>query len=286
MPKENTHAFFAQNVVFDLEKQNPLLAKKIKKNMAYFKMGSYFPDIFFYSSEFEKISKIIHGENKEKTNQFIFYLLEKISAKDEKSFSFICGILCHFGLDIVFHPMIFSLTGDFEKDPSAEYCHIQFETALDKKLTPALHLEKNLKILKNLEVIEVIEKYFQIEKTSVYKIYNKHLFFNRLFRIAPLYFIVLFFFKVGLMKNKKNLGVFYADASFNKISLPDSFYYENSISNKKEKCSISEMLDKASLLTIRYIEGAEKFIRKEISKGKLAEIIKGENLSTGKVRND
>ena len=139
MPKENTHIYFADGLLARLDNE---LKKLVKDNIDYFYLGSITPDTFYYSEQkaIVEISDYLHGNDGNLTNELIFDLLDTArDNKNDKDFVFALGFITHCALDIIWHPVIFYLTGDYHSlDKSiaakAQYQHRYFETQLDSKV--------------------------------------------------------------------------------------------------------------------------------------------------------
>ncbi|MFZ2253539.1 MAG: zinc dependent phospholipase C family protein, partial [Minisyncoccia bacterium] len=132
MPKENTHLYFADNICKEID--NGEFIKIIAKHRNLFYLGSFFPDVFFYSKHdrIKEFGHFIHGRDGNLTNELIFNLLD--NAKDKKSepdLIFTLGVLAHFALDITFHPIINYLSHDPSDYNRELYLHHHYETLLD-----------------------------------------------------------------------------------------------------------------------------------------------------------
>lgn len=221
MPKENTHAYFAQRVLSKLEKEHHQIANKIKSQKNFYILGGYSPDVFFYSKkpEYKKISDYIHGHGGEKTNMIPRELAEKtkVSRKTESE-AFLYGFLTHLAMDIVFHPVIFYLTGNpysknKEQNPINFHRHRQLETALDKNLHRGFGLLDPRDInIQELLFIRLIEDKFNADKEELLQTYRKHFSNNLLFRRKYLYYLILFLNKINILKISDLLGLFYQNA--------------------------------------------------------------------------
>lgn len=155
MPKEISHILFADEVArsLDMDQQSLLGANR----SAYY-FGSVAPDLFYYDiplpgdggQSAEKWGGIIHGKDGEDNNRHVLGMIDSIaesrtgaktadastiSDRDAK-LAFVCGYLTHVALDTYFHPLVYSVSGNyFDKDPAerrrAEARHRTFESCLD-----------------------------------------------------------------------------------------------------------------------------------------------------------
>ena len=135
MPKELTHILFADAVAADLEAGGRTgLASLLSRERATLHFGSIATDTLFYGftlpvldRDFQPWGDIIHGEEGEDTGTPVREMLERLrggtteragSASDDAKFAFVCGFLTHMALDIVFHPWVYSVTGQYyDADP-------------------------------------------------------------------------------------------------------------------------------------------------------------------------
>lgn len=135
MPKELTHILFADAVIAGLEaggEAGP--ADLLRRERATFHFGSIATDTLFYGvtlpvldRDFRPWGDIVHGEEGEDTGTPIREMLERLrdgtagaagGASDDVKFAFVCGFLTHMALDIVFHPWVYSVTGQYyDPDP-------------------------------------------------------------------------------------------------------------------------------------------------------------------------
>jgi len=278
MPKENTHVFFANRVFGEIKKIHPEVSKIIEKNLYQYQVGSYLPDIFFYNKKYSKVSKNIHGERNNLTNILILQLLDKTESNDQKSLSFIFGILTHFASDITLHPMINSQSRNF-------YEHVRSETALDEKINSRNNLLPPIKkeVIKSTKAVNTLEDYFKIKKGGTLKIYQRHNVYNKIFRSIVIYIILASLKKIKWFNDKGKLGLFYGNLLFNKIEIKNKYTFINPATDKTTKKSVTDLFDKSCHLAINYIISAYDYKEGKINKSDLINIIRGESLTTGKI---
>lgn len=102
-------------------------------------LGSIAPDAPYYhvkDPSFKHVGEIVHGTNGENTYKIPAQALQSSSAKSPSLLAFIAGYLSHVATDQIFHPLVFSQTGDYyHTDPTQAFLargrHRYFETVLD-----------------------------------------------------------------------------------------------------------------------------------------------------------
>lgn len=157
MPKEITHIHIAEKILNALPESVQLI---LKQNQSSYYFGSIAPDIFYYDvaniknrtieSRIEW-GEIIHGRYGNDTMLHLIYILDQIRAnKSDNSrnstnhrnsilLSFVCGFLTHIAADTIFHPYIYSVTGNYYDQNQTEHKasiarHRLFETCLDQHI--------------------------------------------------------------------------------------------------------------------------------------------------------
>lgn len=288
MPKENTHLHFAEKI----RKLNPELADSINKNLNYFNLGSVTPDTFFYSknkSVFE-LSNFLHGAEGNLTNKFIFDLLDYANKnQDEKILVFTLGYITHCCLDIVFHPVIFYLTGnyhhkDFEKREKAVYQHRRFEVLLDKKVNGEYHFANSIdkEIYEDKNLIKVISEILKISELDVKFSFLRQFKLNKVFKNDLLHKVLRILNKLHILKYHKESAFFYGKLS-NDIEIPEEVEYKDLLTGVIEKKSLGELFDIAHTKTRLAILSAYKYYLNKESREQAEQNISGESLDTGKI---
>jgi hypothetical protein len=290
MPKENTHTYFAEKVLSKIQKEDPILAGQIQERQKFYLLGSYSPDVFFYSKnpENKKISDFIHGHEGEKTNITPIKLAEKIKQeRNPRDEIFLYGFLTHMAMDIVFHPIIFYLTGNpysenKEQNPKNFHRHRQLETALDRKLHSQFKLLDPQSVdIPSLKFASLLENKFNVSQKEILETYQKHYSNNLLFRRKYLYYLILFLNKINILKISDLLGLFYPNAK--KIQFPEKIKYKDLFNGKTKETTLKKLFKEAENLSKNYILTVRKFLNDEISKKDVEEVIQGQNLDTGVV---
>lgn len=142
MPKEITHLIVADEVLSALPKQE---SRELIRNRHLYDLGSTAPDLFYYDLPFpfevlastEIFSERIHGKSGEDNMAHVLWMLGELKERPvEGGFAFIAGYLTHTASDAVFHPMVYSMTGNYYAEDAQERKrsrarHRVLETSLD-----------------------------------------------------------------------------------------------------------------------------------------------------------
>ena len=148
MPKEITHIHIA-NIALDHYSAD--VSQLLTKQKRIYEIGSVAPDLYYYDIPLPLIEKSIipwgekiHGRDGNDTMLHVFALLDHAKAiqsvlpvKASKIFAFTCGFLTHIAADTIFHPYIYSITGNYYADDLKERRlassrHRLFESCLDQ----------------------------------------------------------------------------------------------------------------------------------------------------------
>ena len=146
MPKEIVHWLIAEQTACLL--RGTPLEKIVAANPECLRFGAIFPDVLFYlvgkrsSRRIGRLGDILHGTGGEDTYRLLRSLLE-ITETSEASgplTAFWIGVASHLQADIVFHPLIYYLTGNYhdecpEKRTLAIQRHRRLEVMLDMYFT-------------------------------------------------------------------------------------------------------------------------------------------------------
>lgn len=142
MPKEITHLIVADEVLRALPKAE---RSAILRHRHLYDLGSTSPDLFYYDLPFpfellestEVFSERIHGRSGEDNMAHVLWMLREMKEHPaEGGLAFIAGYLTHTASDAVFHPMVYSMTGNYYAEDAAERKrsrarHRVLETSLD-----------------------------------------------------------------------------------------------------------------------------------------------------------
>lgn len=291
MPKDNTHIYFADKIIKKYHPEEYISI--IKKNINYYYLGSIFPDTFYYSDKIseERISDHIHGKDGNPTNRIIFDFLEHAKKnKSERELAFILGFISHFALDIVFHPVVYYLSGNYHDKDSAKknqaiYLHRHLETYLDKKINNNYKIDKllNTGLLKNFKLLDIYKDKFEVTFYNIERIFTKQIKYNILFRNKYIYYILLILNKLRILKNKKDLALFYENIKIDKRFLPEKIKYLDLVTGEEKETSLKDLFEKSFLFAVDMLGAAFKYYNNQITWGQCSDIIKGESLNTGKI---
>jgi hypothetical protein len=289
MPKENTHLYFAHQVAEVIPDE--ALANLIRREMGVFYFGSVVPDTFYYSkkSEVIKISEYLHGKDGNLTNEFIFELLKKAKeSRNQADLVFALGFITHCVLDIVFHPVIYYLSGNYY-DPNREaadraiYLHRHLETALDARVNQSFYFDKliRLSFLDKLSFDEVLIKKFGISRAEFLLTLRHKALLLKALHYDWLYYVLVALRRLGLVRRPVLVGIFYRNLKHEQHSLPDFIAYRHPVSGEAKQVTIQELFYKARHLAVDRLTAAYAYYLGEIKKEEALEIIHGESLSAG-----
>lgn len=147
MPKEITHIHIAELIRDALPEK---LAHTLNQHSHTYQFGSMSPDMYYYdiTLPFEKkpdleYGEYIHGRYGNDNSVHVLWMIEQTRkirldrpAEADARLAFLCGYLTHVAADVIFHPYIYSVSGNYydpdpEKRKQAEIRHRMFETCLD-----------------------------------------------------------------------------------------------------------------------------------------------------------
>jgi hypothetical protein len=142
MPKEITHWIASIKTAEALHES--LLGDAALKNVNALKFGAIFPDILFNlpnthsMARYRNIAHSLHGDNGEDAYNQIRHFTAAMQEKpySEQLLAFLLGVVTHIRTDMVFHPMVYYLTGNpRHAEPSmrseAIQQHRRFESLMD-----------------------------------------------------------------------------------------------------------------------------------------------------------
>jgi len=289
LPKENTHILLVNRIIDALDCGE--LKALLQANYKSICFGSIVADTFFYSSNKEvlKISDELHGKSGEKTNEIIFDMLDH--ARQHRSENFLClsmGYISHCVFDMVFHPVIYSLTGNYydkdtTKSDQAVYRHRLIETKLDMKINGIYFLDnildKNDKSL--LNVLDMIAAKYGITNGHIRKAFYKQLIINKCFRSRFMYRLATMLDKAGILDYKKVLPLFYGHSYKSDMEIGEVIEYRDILTGQEKQGSLTWLLKAAEDESIKRIEAAYAYYNNTIDRGCAMEIVRGESLDTG-----
>lgn len=148
MPKEITHIHISELVARGCTQA---AAAILERHPRIYDWGAVSPDLFYYDISIPWLEKkgpvawgeIIHGRDGEDTTAHLHLLIERArqlrptdGRRSDALFALVAGYLTHFAADTIFHPYVYSLSGnyyaaDLSERRTAESLHRLFETGLD-----------------------------------------------------------------------------------------------------------------------------------------------------------
>jgi hypothetical protein len=291
MPKENTHIWFAYNILGRFKED--VAARLVSTHIYEYLLGSFSPDTFFYSGhpEIEQISEVIHGKNNIPTNEVPIALIE--NAEHAGDIAFALGFLTHCALDIVMHPVIYYLTGNYyDDDPvkmsHSRYRHALFETGLDIKIRNSLRMHRLpfKKLFDCLTFPRYIASRFGSQKNLITGTLKKQLFANMLFSSNLGYLVLKPLIMTGKFGDPYILGLCYKEAGHSWQDIADSYSIRDIICGEEKNVTIEGLFRKAEAKALSMVDSAFEYSRGSISKKELLIAVPGENLGTGKIGHD
>lgn len=261
--------------------------------MRFLYFGCVAPDIFYYGKgeQIRSISEFLHGRYGNLTNEVVFELLDRAKKeKAEADLVFTFGYLTHCALDIVFHPVVYYLSGNYyDKDPQkaneAVYLHRHLETFLDNKINHNFYYNDliNNRTLRKLAFSKVISDRFKISIKDQEKTLIRKSILLKVLKNDFILNILYLFYRPRLSKYKMFLGIFYGNLKKDNRIFPDVINYKDIISGEDRSTSITELFGRAENVAAQYIDCAYKYYNDSISLNNAKKIIRGESLNTGKI---
>jgi hypothetical protein len=286
MPYENTHLYLADKVKRKLGGR--ALNAALDAHLAYFQLGSIFPDTLFYSKE-EEINRVaykLHGDDGQPTSRFVFDVLDVArDSNSQRDFAFIAGYLTHCAADITFHPLVFYMSGykpnaGKTRKQKASYLHWKYETLIDSRLNDVFRFEKCIqpRLIHNLiapEVLgveaETLEAALKKQKRYFSKIGSR--FYYHAFRVMG---------ALGCVPPESVAG-FYHSLNTGDISLPERIHYRDVLSGENLETSLESLVQRCVNLGVRLVTAAHEYVTGGIDRAACEVMIAGESLHTGKL---
>jgi hypothetical protein len=254
--------------------------------------GAIVADTFFYSpdSNVVAVSEKLHGKDGEKTNELTFHLLEK--AKGERSERLLCltlGYISHCVFDMIFHPIIYYLVGNYYDDNpskrnSSIYRHRLIETGLDDEVNGRYYLDEILRSdVEALKVFLVImaERY-GVDPGRMIHALKKQLWANRCFRSTVVYWVIHLLNRLGIGDFDLILPLFYRHRKREHQRLGQNIRYCDIIDGNPQERELKELFDTAIEKTIQRTNAAISFYQGTMDRDAALKIIRGESLDTGR----
>ena len=284
MTYENTHLYLADQIRTSTGIDD--IKRMIDLNIDFYRLGSIFPDIFYYSrcKNVSKIAYDLHGENGLPTNRFVFDVLERIMGTgDEKNLAFILGYVTHCAVDITLHPVVYYLAGFMPNESKTEkkqssYLHWHYETCIDAQVNDHYFLQEmiNPDDLKNLLAL----RFVKVRESEGLRALNRQIRFFGVIRKQTYYKIFRLLSKIGIVPHEV-IGGFYPNMELEKRRLPEPIIYRDVISGEEKQMAFTDLMSQAIQLGVRMIESAFDFYSGKISREDCEKTISGFNLFTG-----
>ncbi len=286
MASENTHIYLADRMREEIN--DHVLKRFISGHMDYYFLGSIFPDILFYSKDKQviDIAHHLHGENGILTSRIVFDLLDRIKAeKEEKNFSFVSGLLTHYAVDIIFHPVVFYFSGykpdgSKQEDGRSAYLHMHYETSIDKQINDRYYLDKiiNPETIKDL----IIPQMLGIKQSAIGHALRRQIKYISLTHSR--FYLVIFkaLCKLGFFPDRAVAG-FYPNLEKETIRLPDPIQYKDVITGEPKQTTLNDLIEEAVQFGCRMIETAYADYTGRINRDECEKVIAGQSLETGRM---
>ncbi len=141
MPKERTHLLIAEETLGRIE--NASLRQLINNKSAFFYLGAIFPDMlilpFGKGPEHTSWADLLHDRSETSSSGIVHQLLAALREETDdqaEKLVFILGYLTHAAADMIFHPLVFYLSGDYyhrdkKQRATSQASHHHLETQLD-----------------------------------------------------------------------------------------------------------------------------------------------------------
>lgn len=284
MPKENTHIWFANELLSSPE-LSEAAAEIIRPQIKDYYLGAVAPDILFYSrdSKLEQTADALHGLSGMPTNTVVMEILKRKPTPRDVAFA--AGYVTHCCLDATFHPMVYYFSGNYYDDDEAaaakaKFLHRYIETRLD------IFLNSNLKIttqihkhsLDGLLFSAIIEEISGSPAAGVVKALERQLMMNKFFygkrsKLLPPFTI----------NSKMNHGLFYRNVKHkDRLSTLDELLIgRNPVTGEPFETTYSKLFDAAGKQAAIRIRALLKFIKGETTLQELSQTVRGEDLDTG-----
>ncbi len=288
MPKENTHLWFAQETLHHVP--DPQLLRDVSGHMGRYYLGSFIPDTFFYASDsaLSDISETLHGKNGAPTNEAVLSVLDQ--ARGMHDIAFALGYVTHCALDIVFHPVINALAGNYyDEDPvqrsRSAYLHRRIETCLDVRINNRLRIYRLTSpgLVRGLAYEDFISGRFSASRRALEITLFKQLLINRLFASRAAYAAIRLFYGLGILRHQEVLSLFYANVGDGIDCLQDPVSYYDGKTRSEKSVSLDTLFARALDKALDMMLAAYGYARGSVSREQLLDAIPGASLSTGEI---
>jgi hypothetical protein len=213
-------------------------------------------------------------------------------ARQSRSESLLClasGYISHCVFDMFFHPVIYSLAGNYydknmSKREAAIYNHRLIETGLDRVVNNKYYLHDILDANDRLmhDFLERIAVKFNISNGHLIGAYKKQIRINGCFRNRFIYNMINLLNKLKIIDFANILPLFYDHLGKDKMELKGVIDYCDILHGHALQDSFSNLFESAKEESIKRITAAFDYYDGGIDKSSAMQIIKGESLDTGR----
>lgn len=251
-------------------------------------LGAVFPDTLFYSKNDDifQIAYKLHGDDGSPTNRFVFEVLDRIKgSKDRRNFSFIAGYLTHCAADIIFHPVVFCISGQIadaaaNQKQRGSYLHWYHETLIDRHINNGFNVHEQVhpSLISDLIAPQILN----IEAHMIVKALKRQMRYFSMIRSRFYYYVFRILSKTGLMPPETVAG-FYDHLNTEDITLPEIIHYEDLFCGAPIETTLDDLTDQTVKLGGRLIESAHSYFTGFITRDECKQTISGKNLDTGRL---
>lgn len=312
MPDTITHYLFGLDQAKNLS-DSPVY-KIIKDNRNLYFIGLQGPDPMYYhaphkNQNFFSVASLMHQSH---TGYFLSSSLcfAKKHVNNPELFdpcmAYICGLLCHYALDVTCHPYIFYLGGRYNsEDPNTlkyQGMHKRIEVAIDSLLLQekfnrsANSFKVHKHILKDVELPQIILDMYEELLFSIYALPNGSRVIKDSYHDFRNYFI-LTYDRLGLKKNLATVATPLLPKSI--ANLANTFSYHDCVDEFTDYINVKkavwlhpvtgnvytfsfyDLLRNAHKLATNLIDGAYAFIQSEITLEELEALLPNVSYLTG-----
>jgi hypothetical protein len=290
LPKENTHLLLLNGVIDAMDCAE--IRGILKANYESLCFGGIVADTLFYSANKDvvQIAEELHGKEGERTNGLTFELLDH--ARNHRSETVLCvsmGYISHCVFDMILHPVIYYLTGNYydndaTKSDQAVYRHRLMETKLDKDINNKYFLDEILDVnnKKTHEILELIAAKYNITNGDLITAYKKQIRINKCFRNGFVYKLICLLNKLKIGNYGNILPLFYPHLQTDEIIMAEVVNYYDILSGHKIQRKLTDLLKAAEDESIKRIHAAYSYYNDTIDRDCAMQIIRGESLDTGR----
>jgi len=273
--KGNTHLYIADQA---MQRSGVHVLKQFPKE---YLLGSVAPDTFLYSTKFKDLSYFMHGKNGEKTNTIIFELLD--GADNEADLAYALGYITHCAADIVWHPFIFYLAGNYNdpvKLPDARYRHYLIETTLDKMFNPTFRVNNVLTkdLYEGLNCHLVFSRHYPTATTeNLSMLLKRQITLNKDYSSPNWYMVAK---ALSVFGKRYIRGFFYGELDF---PLNEENSYKDLVTGEPKKATLHGLMEDSIVMSVKMIDAANKYMTGQLTRAQAEKIIDGRSLFTGKI---